>query len=143
MDRFSLFISLVSFIFLFGYCSSSNNDIDVDSNLNKNKSITQNIDTFFIKYYLDNPIDHSKITAQKDLKEAGTIDESKLNPKLNHLPFKLIYYNCSYTFSDQLGAIMKYSVFKNDSTWSFGSNGFRLYYFETTNEEFPLKKNYK
>lgn len=106
----------------------------------KDIGFTIEVDSSIIKDFLKDPRNnlHLNELAFKVKCNPDTIKKSVLKGK-----FAREYDNCSYMHKGEKVAAIKSSVIKTDSTWSFGTNGFEIYYFETDKPSFPLKQDLK
>ncbi|WP_298420657.1 hypothetical protein [uncultured Kordia sp.] len=95
------------------------------------------IDMSAVQCFLKNPINNSQMyeNSYKSKCELSLNQDS-----LNLTSVLRKYYDCTYFNKGKVIAKINSSVFKTDSTWTLGTNGYKLHYFETSEQTFPLKK---
>ncbi|WP_353778643.1 hypothetical protein [Winogradskyella sp. 3972H.M.0a.05] len=98
------------------------------------------IDTIVVKDFLKDPRNNLIINnLQYEIECKTSENQNPYNLKIS----VRVYYDCKYMHKGEKIAEMKSSVFKTDSTWTFGTNGFEIYHFETSLESFPFKNELK
>ncbi|WP_046757777.1 hypothetical protein [Kordia jejudonensis] len=121
-----IFILTVTCIFS---CTDKKNGV----NIAKSKI---EIDTIQVKNFLKDPRNNLAIN-KLDYETECTPSETKNPTDVKVISRK--YYDCKYIYKGEKIAEMKSSIFKTDSTWTFGTNGFEIHHFESDQEFFPLK----
>lgn len=112
--------------------TKSQSEMIADSNME--------LDTVAVEEFLKDPRNNLALNKLEYTTECNLSE----NKKPNNLDVSLKeYYNCIYTFKGEKIAEMKSSVFKTDSTRALGTNGLKIYRFQTDQESFPLKNELK
>lgn len=122
--------TIVSFLVI--ACSPNNKKNDSD--------VVFKVDTLAVKIFLANPINSSDIRKEQLTEGCKLIENSKHGKIDLELQFGMKeFYSCSYKKNREQIGYLEHSVFKTDSTWALGTNGYRLINFETSSKELPLK----
>ena len=113
---------------------SVSNCKNTEDNIGINKKKIE-LDSVLIKNFLLDPRDNSSLKNlefKTNLKQVtNTTDSTDIFPREN--------YHVEYLKGDRKIAKMSFSLYKTDSTWTFGTNGLRVQLFESDYKEFPLK----